>query len=80
MVRQYVRKKAVEAVKSIRLSGYEASKGFQIPRTTMMNHVTGRRGQKSNSLGRATALHAEVEEKLANSLHVMEKNGLGLSR
>lgn len=92
MVRQYIRKKdgpgwgkqqleeAVEAVKSNKMSGYEAAKHFKIPRTTIMDHVTGRRGLKSNSLGRPTVLPTEVEVNLAYCLHVMEKNGFGLSR
>lgn len=92
MVRQYVRKKdgpdwskqeleqAVEMVKSNKMSGYEATKHFNIPRTTIMDHVNGRRGQKSISLGRPTVLRLEVEETLAECLHIMERNGFGLSR
>lgn len=92
MVRNYVRKrkgpewsksdldKAVEEVKSGRLSGYQAAAQFRIPRSTIMSHVNGIRGQKSDNMGRPKAISAEYEQKLANCLHVMEKNGFGLSR
>lgn len=44
-----------------------------------MDHVKGKR-DKSTSLGRNTALSPDFEYKLATSLHMMEKNGFGLSR
>lgn len=92
MVRNYKRKKegpswtketllkAVEAVKHNKISGYEAAKTYNIPRTTIMDHVIGRRGQKSLTLGRPTALPPDTEKQLADSLHTMEKWGFGLSR
>lgn len=92
MVRNYVRKRkgpewskqkldeAVEEVRSGRLSGYGAAVRFKIPRTTIMSHVNGIRGQKSETMGRPKAISAEYEQRLANCLHVMEKNGFGLSR
>lgn len=92
MVRNYVRKtegpswsketlfEAIEAVQSGRLSGYEAAKTYDIPRKTIMDHVNGRRGQKSLTQGRPTALSSETEQKLADCVHVMEKLGFGLSR
>lgn len=92
MVRNYKRKKekpswtkedlskAVEDVKNHKLSGYEAAKTFNIPRTTIIDHVTGRRGQKSSTFGRPPILSAEIEKKLSDNLHVMEKWGFGLSR
>ncbi|RVE41093.1 hypothetical protein evm_014258 [Chilo suppressalis] len=70
---------AVDAVKS-GLSGYEAAKTYNIPRKTIMDHVTGRRRQKSSKQGRPLALSAETEKELADCLHVMERNGFGLCR
>ncbi|CAH4037942.1 unnamed protein product [Pieris brassicae] len=54
---------AVEAVRSGRMSGYEAASTFAIPRKTIMDHVTGRRGQKSLSLGRPPVFKYERERK-----------------
>ncbi|KAL0868247.1 hypothetical protein ABMA27_007778 [Loxostege sticticalis] len=91
MVRRYKRKtdnpswtreslcQAVDAVRS-GLSGYEAAKTYGIPRKTIMDHVNGRRGQKSSTLGRPPVLSADSEKELANCLHVMERHGFGLSR
>ncbi|KAL0879425.1 hypothetical protein ABMA27_003176 [Loxostege sticticalis] len=91
MVRRYKRKtdnpswtreslcQAVDAVRS-GLSGYEAAKTYGIPRKTIMDHVNGRRGQKSSTLGRPPVLSADTEKELANCLHVMERHGFGLSR
>lgn len=87
MVRCYLRKtegpswsketltKAIEAVRSNRLSGYEAAKTYDIPRKTIMDHVTGRRGAKSSTQGRPTVLQIETEQTLAECLHVMESPG-----
>ncbi|RVE39998.1 hypothetical protein evm_015352 [Chilo suppressalis] len=92
MPRNYVRKtdnasyplekllEAVKAVKSGRLSGYEASKHYGIPRSTIINRVYDRKGLKSSTLGRATVLSREVEEDFVKKLRVMEKYGFGLTR
>ncbi|CAH2244953.1 jg20387 [Pararge aegeria aegeria] len=53
---------AVEAVRSGRMSGYAAASTFSIPRKTIMDHVTGRRGQKSLSLGRPPVFKYETEK------------------
>lgn len=92
MVRNYVRKRpdpswtkvslneAVQQVRSGTLSGYQAAVKFKIPRTTIMSHVNCIRGQKKENVGRPLAISIEDEQKIANCLHVMEKNGFGLSR
>nr|XP_026494170.1 uncharacterized protein LOC113399291 [Vanessa tameamea] len=72
-------REAVQEVESGRMSGYKASKIYQIPRMTVMDHVNKRR-TKSTTLGRNTALSAENEFRLATNLHFMEKYGFGLSR
>lgn len=93
MVRKYVRKtkrgesyskeklaKAVDDVSSGRINVYQASSIYNIPKTTIVDHLKGRRGQKSSSFGRATALSVETESKLAAYLKTMQKSGFGLSR
>lgn len=70
---------AVDAVKA-GLSGYEAAKTYNIPRKTIMDRVIGRRGKKSSTQGRPTALSAETEKVIADCLHIMERNGFGLTR
>ncbi|CAG4918403.1 unnamed protein product [Colias eurytheme] len=59
---------------------YAASSQYKIPRATLFDHMSGRRGQKSNSLGSPTALTADTEKTLVNLIGIMEKNGFGLSR
>lgn len=93
MVRKYIRKsergknysketllQTIEDVKSGRYSAYAASKLHKIPLNTLLDHIKGRRGKKSASYGRATALSAEDENKLVHCLTTMEKHGFGLSR
>ncbi|KAI4455426.1 hypothetical protein MML48_9g00003656 [Holotrichia oblita] len=93
MVRHYVRKsnrgkgytkeillKAVEEVKSNKLTITEAANRYNIPRPTLVDRVRGRRGLKSNTYGRTPVLRADVEKKLSELLKVMEKYGYGLSR
>lgn len=70
---------AVEAVKN-GLSGYKAAKSFSIPRSTIMAHVTGIRGAKSQTQGRSPVLPADVEKQLAEHAHTLEKHGFGLSK
>lgn len=80
---KYTKEKLEEAVEKVRsgvFSGYEASVRYNIPRTTLMDHVSGRHGHKSQSMGKPTALPPVVEKNLAENLHTMEKHGFGLSR
>lgn len=93
MVRNYVRKttrglgysktdleKAVEHIKSGRLGPKRASAVYKIPLATVLDHLKGRRGTKSQSGGRTTTIPYEEEVKLANCIKCMVKHGFGLSR
>lgn len=72
---------AIESVKSDgRLSTKNASVLYKIPRTTLRDHITGRRGTKSQSMGRGTDLPIELEKKMAEAIITLEKWGYGLSR
>jgi len=57
-----------------------AAKLFNIPRPTLHDHINVRRGVKSNTMGRNTALGPHLEKKLANLIKTMDKYGHGLSR
>jgi nitroimidazol reductase NimA-like FMN-containing flavoprotein (pyridoxamine 5'-phosphate oxidase superfamily) len=92
MVRHYVRKsqrgnyskqtfdEAIEEIKAGHLNTYRASKKYSIPLNTIMNHLKGRRGIKSKSFGRYTAIPIEDEKRLAEDLLKLEKYGFELSR
>lgn len=92
MVRHYLKKRppaaytkdvlleAVEAVRSKRLTLFTAAKYYNIPRTTLWNRVKGKRGVKSSSGGRPTALPLEEEATLASHIKTMERWGFGLSK
>ena len=73
-------KTAVEHVTSGKCGTLRASKLFKIPRSTLKDHIKGRRGIKSSTMGRPTALAIKDEEALANGLKSLEKWGFGLSR
>lgn len=93
MVRHYIRKTkkgdeyskidlsfAMDAVKSKRMTVCAAAKQYKIPRPTLYDHINGRRGIKSKTMGRSTALGPQLEEKLSNLIRIMDKYGQGLSR
>ncbi|KAH1025308.1 hypothetical protein HUJ05_010054 [Dendroctonus ponderosae] len=92
MVRTYVRKtnrgnypketfeEAVEEIKAGRINAYQASKKYSIPYPKIKSHLKGRRGIKSKSFGRSTAIPIEYEKRLVEGLLKMEKYGFGLSR
>ncbi|XP_072401138.1 uncharacterized protein [Diabrotica undecimpunctata] len=93
MVRNYIRRSsrgkgytkeslkiALSAIKSGQMTLYRATKVYTIPRSTLHDHLKGRRGQKSSSYGRTQDIPQQEEEKLANGLRTMEKWGFGLSR
>lgn len=93
MVRTYVRKstrafgyskgnfeRAILDINNGRLTYTAASKEYNIPRPTLYQHCKGKRGIKSNSVGRSTALPLDIEQRIADSLKVMERYGYGLSR
>lgn len=71
---------AVREVQSGKTTIYRASKVFRIPYNTLDAHVKGRRGVKSTTMGRPTALSSDVERKIADGIREMEKNGLGMTR
>lgn len=69
MVRNYVRKtkkgngytsndlsRAKNAIQSQQMTVSAADKLFNIPRPTLYDHISGRRGAKSKTMGRNTAL------------------------
>jgi len=93
MVRSYVRKtkkgdaytkeellQATNAIISKQMTVSIAARLYRIPRTTLYDHINERRGMKSTTKGRNTALSLAVEKSLAQSLTIMEKYGHGLSR
>lgn len=93
MVRNYVRKtdraskytredllEAIERIKSGELSSYRAAIIYKIPRPTIVGRLYFKYGEKSDTLGRSPAIPIEIETKLAQHLHQMEKHGFGLSR
>ncbi|XP_056636655.1 uncharacterized protein LOC130445153 [Diorhabda sublineata] len=93
MVRNYVRKskratsytkedlqRAMEEVRSGRITAYKASQRFKIPMMTLNYRLRGIRGVKSSSQGRSTAIPIQEERELAEGLKTMEKWGWSLSR
>eukprot|EP00102_Acyrthosiphon_pisum_P025803 XP_016663013.1 PREDICTED: uncharacterized protein LOC100574922 isoform X2 [Acyrthosiphon pisum] len=86
MVRSYVRKtkkgdaytkeqllQATNAITSKQMTVSFAARLYRIPRTTLYDHINKRRGMKSTTKGRNTALSPAVEKSLAQSLTIMEK-------
>lgn len=71
---------AIGEVKSGIRSLRMAAKKYSIPYSTLQCHLTGRRGVKSETGGRPTALKKKDEEKLVHYLKSLEKSGFGLSR
>lgn len=57
-----------------------ASKHYQIPYSTLQSHLRKKRGEKSKSFGRPTAIPIEEETVLAEGIKTMSKWGFGLSR
>ncbi|KAJ8720994.1 hypothetical protein PYW08_006459 [Mythimna loreyi] len=91
MVRNYIKKKekscskeklleVLELVKSKMLNSYEAAKTFNIPRSTIVSHLYGTRGQKKVNPGIKTVFSIDVEPKIASYLHTLEKYGFPLAK
>lgn len=92
MVRTYIKKcnkapyskdvlhMALEDIRKNRKTVSTASQYFNIPKATLYDHLKGRRGMKSNNMGRPTALTTAIEKKLSELLRTMDKYGYGLSR
>lgn len=71
---------AVNKIKDKELTYAAASRHYGIPTSTLSDRVLKKTGIKSNTLGRATVIPKEHENRLANCLRVLEKWGWGLSR
>jgi hypothetical protein len=93
MVRKYIKKHskdpkylavtlkaAIHEVRIGHMTAYKAAREFSIPYSTIYTHLKGLRGIKKEQRGRCTALPLADEQKLANSLKLLEKWGFGLSR
>lgn len=91
MVRNYKRKKiikyseedlqkAVEEVRTKKLTSYEAAEKYGIPRSTIIHRLYGTRGAKQSKAGRPTVFSLDVESKIASLIHIMEKSGFPLTK
>lgn len=94
MPRHYIRKtdrrpyssdqlaEAISRIKSGELTTKRCAKRYGIPRSTLKDHIRGRRGNRVTvgGGGRSTALTSQQENDLANCIKTMSKNGFGLSR
>lgn len=58
----------------------DASKHYQIPYSTLQSHLRKKRGEKSKSFGRPSAIPIEEVTVLAEGIKTMSKWGFGLSR
>lgn len=70
---------ALEAIRSNGISIKRASVLYNIPKSTLAGHKTGRRWVKSQSLGRMTDIPIE-QTIITESIKTMGKWGLDLSR
>jgi hypothetical protein len=68
---------AMEAVTAHRMSLREAAKEYGVPKTTMIDRLSGRRGAK---LGRSTELSADEEELIVERILVLGKWGFPLGK
>ena len=59
---------AIDFVKLGKGGTLKASKLYGIPRSTLKDHIKGRRGKKSKTFGRPTILSQEDEESLARGI------------
>lgn len=73
-------KAAVNDVATGKMGLKKASSLYKIPRSTLRDHVKGRRGMKSGTLGRCSDIAFKEEKKIAEGIKTMEKWGFGLSR
>lgn len=98
MVRTYIRKtqrrnytteqlnEALQQCRSNIMTLSACSKAYNIPRETLRDHLSGRRGMHQNERqpvgggGRPTVFSHEQEHQLAECLRTMSRNGFGLSR
>ena len=69
---------ALEQIKSGQLSAKRCSAIYGIPRSTLRDHLKGRRGRKSSVKGgggRSPTFSSEQEVEMAKALKIMSKNG-----
>jgi len=59
---------AVEEVKAHRMTVGQACDSYKIPKTTLLYHVQGKRGVKSESFGRPMSLPLPMEKELVDGL------------
>lgn len=89
MVRHYKKKteasytgaelqQAVQDVQNKNMTSYQAAEIYGIPRSTIVSRVYN--SDMNDKVGRPLVLGEEVEKKIADSLHVMEKHGFPLTR
>lgn len=70
----------MRAVQEEKMTPTQAANIFGVPRSTIIAHTKGDRGVKSNTHGRPTVFKPDLEKEIASMLHVMERNGFGLSQ
>lgn len=74
---------ALNKIKSGVLSIRGASGSYGIPRETLRDHLSGRRGKRGPTIGgggRTTQLDGKQEDELAECIRTLNKNGFGLSK
>ena len=74
---------ALQLIRSNQITVKACARRYNIPRETLRDHVSGRRGVLGSSkggCGRGTALAPDVEKQLADCLRAMSKNGFGLNK
>lgn len=72
-------KKAIEAIENGTMSYRKAEKTFNVPRSTLENHVSGK-CDINVRMGRKPALPEEVEDKIVDTRKVASKQGIGITR
>lgn len=72
-------KKAIEAIENGTMSYRKAEKTFNVPRSTLENHVSGKYDINVR-MGRKPALPEEVENKIVDTCKVASKQGIGITR
>lgn len=69
---------ALEDIQGGRLTLHGAATQYNIPKSTLHDHLKGTHGQKSDSLGKPTIIPIHEENVLADGLKTLEKWGFGL--
>ena len=69
---------AKEDVLKNNISVYKASKKYNIPKSTLLNHLNGK-NVRNGQAGRPTVFTSEEEQRIADTVDFAAKTGLGLS-